>query len=165
MTTSLRRIDELTRDLGARIDPVTNGPVISSTMETTMPGVFAAGNGVHIHDLVDYVADEAYLAGRGATQFVTGKAPPADNIRLIPGENVAYCVPQTISTDREHTLYLRVRRPLEKSWLRLGEVYEKRLRYVVPGEMVSLKVRPRFLQDFHGGSLKIDVVERVEAVK
>ncbi len=130
-----------------------------------MPGVFAAGNGVHIHDLVDYVADEAYLAGRGAAKFVTGKAPPADNIRLIPGENVAYCVPQTISTDREHTLYLRVRRPLEKSWLRLGEVYEKRLRYVVPGEMVSLKVRPRFLQDFHGGSLKIDVVERVEAVK
>ena len=52
------------------------------------------------------------------------------------------------------------RRSLEKSWLRLGEVYEKRLRYVVPAEMVSLKVRPRFLEQFHGDTLRIDIEPR-----
>ncbi|MDJ0770566.1 MAG: FAD-dependent oxidoreductase [Ilumatobacter sp.] len=152
--------NELTRTIGAHIDPVTRGPIVTSTMETSRPGVFAAGNVVHIHDLVDYVADEALLAGRSAGDHVTGHAPFADNVRLVPGENVRYCVPHTISTDRDHTVYLRVRRPLEKSWLRLGDLYEKRLRYVTPGEMVSLKVRPKFLADFHDAALRIDIVAR-----
>ncbi|MEZ5380237.1 MAG: FAD-dependent oxidoreductase [Microthrixaceae bacterium] len=156
---------ELARKLGAHIDPVTRGPVVGATMETSRPGVFAAGNVVHIHDLVDYVAQEATLAGRGAGDYVTGHRPPADNVKLVPGENVASCVPQTISTDREHTVYLRVRQPLEKSWLRLGDVYEKRLRYVVPAEMVSLKIRPRFLEGFHDEALRVDVVPREEEAR
>ena len=60
-------------------------------------------------------------------------------------------------------VYLRVRQSLEKSWLRLGDVYEKRLRYVVPAEMVSLKIRPRFLADFGGDELRIDIEPRDEA--
>ena len=145
-----------------RIDPATSGPVVSSTMETSRDGVFAAGNVVHIHDLVDFVSEEAMLAGENAGRFVTGRRPPADNIRLTAGINVASIVPHTISSDREHTVYLRVRQPLEKSWLRLGDVYEKRLRYVVPAEMVSLKIRPRILEHFHGDALTIDIVARVE---
>ena len=154
--------NELGRTLGARLDHVTRGPVVTSTMETSRRGVFAAGNNVHIHDIVDFVAVEAGLAGRGAGDHVTGHVPVRDNVQLVPGENVAYCVPHTISTDREHTVYLRVRSPLEKSWLRLGDVYEKRLRYVVPAEMVSVKVRPKFLADFHDEALRIDVVPRDE---
>ncbi|MCB9373819.1 MAG: FAD-dependent oxidoreductase [Microthrixaceae bacterium] len=153
---------ELARSLGARIDPVTRGPVVSSTMETTRPGVFAAGNSVHIHDLVDFVVEEAQLAGRSAAAHVLGGSAPRDNVTLVPGENVRYCVPHTISTDREHTVYLRVRRPLERSWLRLGDAYEKRLRYVVPAEMVTVKVRPRFLEGFSSEALRVDVVPREE---
>ena len=48
------------------------------------------------------------LAGRAAGDYVTGRRPPADNIRLLPGDNVAYCVPHTLSTDREHIVYMRV---------------------------------------------------------
>ena len=154
--------NELSLKLGLRIDPTTSGPVVSSTMETSRDGVFAAGNVVHIHDLVDFVSQEALLAGENAARFVMGRRPPADNIKLNAGVNVASVVPHTISSDREHTVYLRVRQPLEKSWLRLGDVYEKRLRYVVPAEMVSLKVRPRFLEHFHGDSLTIDLVPRDE---
>ena len=154
--------NELGRTVHARLDHVTRGPVVTSTMETTRRGVFAAGNSVHIHDIVDFVAVEAGLAGRSAGDHVTGRVPVSDNVQLVPGENVAYCVPHTISTDREHTVYLRVRTPLEKSWLRLGDVYEKRLRYVVPAEMVSVKVRPRFLSGFHDEALRIDVVPRDE---
>ncbi len=154
--------NEFSQTIRAHIDHVTRGPVVTSTMETSRPGVFAAGNAVHIHDIVDFVAVESHLAGIGAADHVRGVAPPTDNVRLVPGENVAYCVPHTISTDREHTVYLRVRRPLEKSWLRLGDVYEKRLRYVVPAEMVSVKVRPKFLANFHDDALRIDVVARDE---
>ena len=154
--------NELSQRLGLRIDPATSGPVVSSTMETSRDGVFAAGNVVHIHDLVDFVSQESLLAGENAGRFVTGRRPPADNVRLSAGINVASIVPHTISSDREHTVYLRVRQPLEKSWLRLGDVYEKRLRYVVPAETVSLKIRPRFLERFHGDTLTIDIVPRVE---
>jgi len=154
--------NELSQKLGLRIDPATAGPVVSSTMETSRDGVFAAGNVVHIHDLVDFVSEEALLAGENAGRYVTGRRPPADNIKLNAGANVASVVPHTISSDREHTVYLRVRNPMERSWLRLGDVYEKRLRYVVPAEMVSLKVRPRFLEHFHGDSLTIDITPRDE---
>lgn len=152
--------NELSRQLNLRFDPVTSGPVVSSTMETSMNGVFACGNVVHIHDLVDFVTQEALLAGRNAGRHVTGKPLPTDNVRLVPGENVAYCVPHTISTDREHTVYMRVRRPLEKCSLRLGDSYEKKLRYVFPAETLTLKIRPAFLHNFHGDALPVHVLPR-----
>ncbi|MBT3358154.1 MAG: FAD-dependent oxidoreductase [Rhodospirillales bacterium] len=152
--------NELSRQLNLRMDPVTGGPIVTSGMETSMDGVFAGGNVVHIHDLVDFVSQESLLAGRGAGEYVTGDHPPVDNIRLSPGENVAYCVPHTISTDRPHTVYFRVRKPLEKCSIRFGDVLEKKLSYVFPAEMVTLKVQPKFLQKFHGDALSVDVVPR-----
>lgn len=154
--------NELSAKLGLMLDPATGGPIVTSTMETSRAGIFAAGNVVHIHDLVDFVSQEALLAGRCAGEYATGSARPRDNIRLMAGANIASIVPHTISSDREHVVYLRVKRSLEKSWLRLGDVYEKRLRYVVPAEMVSLKVRPRFLADFGGDALRIDIEPRDE---
>lgn len=152
--------NELSQQLNLRMDPVTSGPIVTSSMETSMDGVFAGGNVVHIHDLVDFVSQESLLAGRNAGLYVTGQRPPADNIRLAPGENVAYCVPHTISTDRPHIVYFRVRRPLEKCSIRFGNVLEKKLTYVFPAEMVTLKVQPKFLENFHGDALSVDVVPR-----
>lgn len=152
--------NELSRHLRVRLDPVTGGPVVNSAMETSRDGLFACGNVVHVHDLVDFVSQEALLAGRSAGAFASGERPRSDNVRLVPGENVRYCVPHTISTDREHTVHMRVSKPFEACTLHLGAVHAKPLRYAVPGEMVTLKVRPRFLEDFHGDTLKIDVLPR-----
>ncbi len=154
--------NELSQRINLRLDPVTTGPVVTSSMETTHDGVFACGNVVHIHDLVDFVSEESLLAGRSAGEYVTGKRRPADNIRLIPGENVAYCVPHTISSDREHTVYLRVRRPEGKCSIHFGDQYRRKLLYVFPAEMVTVKMRPKFLHNFHGDSLRVDVVPRPE---
>lgn len=152
--------NELSQQLHLRIDPATGGPVVNSTMETSLDGVFGCGNVVHIHDLVDLVSEESQLAGRSAGAYAIGQRPPADNVKLVPGENVAYCVPHTISTDRTHTVYLRVRRPLDLCSIRLGEVYEKKLRYVFPPETVTLTIRPELLQRFHGDALPVHVVPR-----
>ena len=152
--------NELSRQLNLSLDQVTGGPVVDSRMETSMSGVFAGGNVVHIHDLVDFVSQESLLAGRGAGTYLSGARPPADNIRVIPGENVAYCVPHSIASERPHTLYMRVRRPLEKCLIRFGDVLEKKLTYVFPAEMVSLKVRPGLLEKFHGDALKVDILPR-----
>ncbi len=152
--------NELSRKIDLRLDPVTSGPVVNSTMETSMNGVFACGNVVHIHDLVDFVSEESVLAGRNAGAYITGRRPPKDNIRLLPGDNVAYCVPHTLSSEREHIVYMRVRKPIEKCSVRFGEVLEKKLRYVFPAEMVNIKVKPQFLENFHGDALRVDVVQR-----
>lgn len=157
--------NELSRQLRLRLDPVTQGPVVSSAMETSRDGVFACGNVVHIHDLVDFVSAEAELAGRHAGCYATGRTPADDNVRLQPAANVAYCVPHTVSTDREHVVYLRVRRPMEHCRLRLSTpdgsvVHERRLRYVVPAEMVNLRLRPALLEHFHGDALLVEVLQR-----
>ena len=156
-------------EMRLRLDPVTRGPLVTSTMECTRDGVFACGNVVHIHDIVDFVSAEATLAGYSAGQYVAGALPRADNVRLQPGKNVAYCVPHTISTEREHIVYLRTRRQLGACTLRLvgpseQVVYARKLRYVFPAEMVNLKLRPAILQQFHGDRLRIDVVASEAAV-
>ena len=157
--------NELSRQLRLRLDPVTQGPVVTSTMETSRDGVFACGNVVHVHDLVDHVSEESTLAGRSAGAYATGNAPAPDNVRLVPGENVRYCVPHTITTDREHVVHMRVTHPFEACTLKLGDAYARPLRYAFPGEMVTVKVRPRFLEGFHDDSLRVSVVEREEGAR
>ncbi len=152
--------NELSYGLRLRMDPLTNGPLVSSIMETSMDGVFAAGNVVHINDLVDWVSEEAAFAGRWAAESLHGHRPPADNVRLIPGDNVASVVPHSISTNREHTIFLRARRMFEKSAIRFGEIYTKKVRYVCPAETVSVTLKPAFLDRFPGGALRIDIYPR-----
>jgi NADPH-dependent 2,4-dienoyl-CoA reductase/sulfur reductase-like enzyme len=151
--------NELSRRFGMRMDPLTNGPMVTSTFETTTPGVFAAGNVVHINDLADWVTEEALIAGRSAGQFVTGSMPPADNVRLVPGENVAQVVPHTLATDRDHTVYVRVRKPIyDKTTIKLGSLYRRKVNAVVPSEMVTLKLRSQMVADFHGDALTVHAV-------
>ena len=157
--------NELSRQLRLRLDPVTQGPVVTSTMETSRDGVFACGNVVHVHDLVDHVSEEATLAGRAAGAYATGNAPAPDNVKLVPGDNVRYCVPHTITTDREHIVHMRVTHPFEACTLKLGDAYARPLRYAFPGEMVTVKVRPRFLEGFSGDSLQVSVEAREEGAR
>jgi len=152
--------NELSRTLSLRMDPVTGGPVVASNMETSHDGIFACGNVVHIHDLVDFVSQESLLAGREAGRYARGDQRPADNIKLTTGANVSYCVPHTISSDRSHNIYLRVRKPMDKCAIRLGDLHERKMRYAFPAEMINLEVTPDFLENFHGDTLRIDVEPR-----
>ena len=128
--------NELAERLAMQQDVNTGGPVVSSTLETSLPGVFACGNVLHVHDLVDYVTGESLLAGQFAGEWACGVRRPRDNVRLVPGANVRYCLPHTLSPGRGHTLYLRVKAPLRPCKLRVGDL----------------------LDAFHGDSLRIDVV-------
>ena len=90
--------NELSRQLQLEMDPATGGAVVTSALETSRPGIFACGNVVHIHDLVDFAAAEAALAGTYAGQYACGHRPPPDTLRLQAGENVASCVPHTLAS-------------------------------------------------------------------
>lgn len=149
--------NELSQALGVELDVITNGPRVSSTLQTSLPGVFACGNVLHVHDLVDYVTQEALLAGRFAGEYAQGIRRPRDNIRVVPGHNVRYCVPHTLSPGRAHTLYLRCKEPLKGCTLSVGDLAARRLPFVVPAEMIMFHVKPEILDAFHGESLRIDI--------
>jgi len=89
--------NELSTQLGAAMNPATGGPVVNESLETSVPGVFACGNVLHVHDLVDYVSEEAAEAGASAAKFVRGALSRGGReIRLVPGEGVKYTVPCAI---------------------------------------------------------------------
>ncbi len=156
--------NELSQSLGIILDPITSGPRVSSTMETSMPGLFACGNVLHVHDLVDFVTREALLAGRFAGEWARDIRRPRDNIRLVPGDNVRYCVPHTLSPEREHTIYLRCKEPMKPCFLRVGDLLERKLKFVVPAEMITIKLKPDMLERFQGDALRVDIVPATGAV-
>jgi hypothetical protein len=109
---------------------------------------------------VDYVSAEAALTGGFAGEYAQGLRRPQDNIRLLPGQNVAYCVPQTLSPGREHTIYMRCREPMRPCVMQVGDLLEKKLPFVVPAETIVLKLKPDLLDRFHGDALRIDIRPR-----
>ena len=131
--------NELSLKAGVELDPITGGPFVNDRMETSISGIFAGGNVVHVNDLVDSVTLEAEVAGACATDYAMGKVPPTRRkIILKAGENIRYIVPHTICAEKEVTLSMRVREPGEKIRLRIGDILTRSLRVVNPSEMLKV---------------------------
>ena len=144
--------NELSINAGVELDPVTGGPIVNEVMETTIPGIFAGGNVVHVHDLVDNVSREAESAGANAAAFAMQQISPAKRqISLKAGENIRYIVPHTITGQKETTLYMRVREPQDKVRLKVGDVLSKGIRVVKPSEMIKVQLSSRELAKIDGG--------------
>ena len=104
--------NELTRAAGIPIDPITNGALVDEHCQTQISGIFACGNVLQVHDLVDYVSEEAERAGIGAAQYIGGLAESCTTIRTLPGNGVRYVLPQVIhSKEQDVSLFLRVTEP------------------------------------------------------
>ena len=140
--------NELSRAAGVEIAPFTNGPKVDQHRQTSLPGIYAAGNVVHVHDLVDFVSDEADIAGKFAALDAQGRLEPVVStvaVKLVDG--VRTCVPQVLHLPREGEatrLFMRVGAPARKVTLEVkcgGEVLVKRLFPVVkPSEMITLDI-------------------------
>jgi NADPH-dependent 2,4-dienoyl-CoA reductase/sulfur reductase-like enzyme len=132
---------------GARIDPATSGPEVSERLETSVEGIFVAGNELHVHDLVDFVSEEGELAGRAAAAHALGQmaAGPTEAIRVTCGEGVGSLTPQRVDdASAEVTLRLRVRRRMQDARIVVrsrGEVVkDASRRIVVPSEMQTVRL-------------------------
>lgn len=162
--------NELTKLTGATITTDTAGPLVDNRMETTINGLFAAGNVVHVHDLADDVSLAGQLAGAEAAHYALGQGDGGDvaRLRVLAGENVRSVVPQLLRLDdletRELELQLRVRRPMEFACLvefivAGARVGSRRLDYVRPGEMVSVKLSRKVVNALASGAdLTVSVV-------
>ena len=142
--------NELSREAGLAIDPVTGGPRVNGRLATSAPGIFACGNVLHVHDLVDYVSQEAALAGRQAAAWLRSPAPAARSIPLRAGPGVRYTVPQSLDAlDEPVTIRFRVDTIYRDRYVSLyldGErLIHRRRRVLAPGEMEQLTLTPEQL--------------------
>lgn len=108
--------NELTREAGIAISPVTSGALVDENCQTSIEGIFACGNVLQVHDLVDYVSDEAERAGIGAAAYVLGENKGSISVATKAGKGVRYVLPQTVHTDsgKDTALFLRVTEPFGK---------------------------------------------------
>jgi len=150
--------NELSSMAGVELDPVTGGPIVDEMRQTSVPGIFAGGNVVHVHDLVDNVSWESELAGASAAMFAMGtKWPETWKIALKSGRNIRYVVPHTISGERELTLYMRVGEVEEGVRLKIGGIASKALRVVKPSEMLKVELSTAQLKKLKRGTKEMVV--------
>ena len=157
--------NELTRMAGIPIDPVTNGAYVDENCQTQLPGIFACGNVLQVHDLVDYVSEEAERAGLAAAKLVSARPEPDTQISVQAGQGVRYVLPQTIhSRKQDISLFLRVTKPFGKVKFTVtaGEqvlTTANRLK-AAPGEMEKLTLKAEHLQTVTGPiTVSLEVME------
>jgi NADPH-dependent 2,4-dienoyl-CoA reductase/sulfur reductase-like enzyme len=132
-------------EAGIVMDPRTRGPVVDENYMTSIPGVFACGNGLHVHDLVDFVTHQAAKAAEGAVRYLKQETSSENGIAAVPGENVGYVVPGILHPKKlppAIEFYFRVRKPMNSGTITvrsgdqvIRQVHKEKL---VPSEMEQL---------------------------
>ena len=143
--------NELSKQAGISIDAVTNGAAVDQNRQTSVPGIFACGNVLHVHDLVDFVSEEAEIAGKAAADYIRGCCDTELPIPITVDGKIRYTVPQVITQKKDVTVYFRVSDVYQNVTVRVScgaqiLLSRKRLR-VAPGEMESLTLTENLLQN------------------
>lgn len=138
--------NELSKSAGVEINPATNGPWVDSTLMTSVPGIFACGNVLHVHDLVDFVVEESRRAGSFAADWLSGKRPGKE-LRVKTGPNVRYVNPSRVDPERENKLYLRSLVVKNDAVLEIKvdgrAVRSQKKPHVQPSEMLTVTLGPK----------------------
>ena len=158
LSTGLIPENELSRGAGVEMNPVTSGPVVNEILETNIPGVFACGNVLHVHDLVDYVSEEATRAGENAAKYVQNGCKDekeGSDIRLVATEGARYTVPCTVNVsrmDENLTVRFRVGAVFKDSFVSVyfddERVQHRKKRIMAPGEMEQIILQKKKLADY-----------------
>jgi thioredoxin reductase len=144
--------NELSRKAGVLIDPLTSGPYVDNDFQTNIEGIFSAGNVVHVYDLVDWVTEAGFIAGKAAAIYAQGSSPvKKEMISMKAGSNIRYMVPHKINktslAQGELRMQMRVSSPIEQPvWVEVTDgknlITRRGLPYARPGEMVTLSLKP-----------------------
>ena len=148
--------NELSRGLGVDMEVVTNGPVVNESLETSIEGVFACGNVLHVHDLVDFVSEEAAMAGKNAVRYIKGEnAAEVARIDIIPTDGVRYTVPKYIRPENmadSLTVRFRVGGVYKNCYISTyfddERVMRRKRPVVAPGEMEEIKLSKAKLAEY-----------------
>ena len=151
--------NELSRSVGIHLDRITGGAIVDQYRETSHEGIFACGNVLHVHDLVDFVTQEAQTAGEGAAKYILNKKDyPQFKFHTKGINGVRYIVPQRISVDgawEPVKLYFRVGQVYTNATVKVTRngnvIYANKKRKLAPGEMENIVIKPEDIQDFNEG--------------
>jgi thioredoxin reductase len=149
--------NELSKDAGVEMETVTNGPIVNESLETSVSGIFACGNVLHVHDLVDFVSEEASVAGKNAAKYVNEtKNEDEKPIPILATDGVRYTVPKKIRTNRmedELIVRFRVGGVYKNSYIAVylndKQIIHKKKQIMAPGEMEEIKLKKSLLEEIN----------------
>ncbi|RDY25269.1 pyridine nucleotide-disulfide oxidoreductase, partial [Romboutsia weinsteinii] len=156
--------NELSVEAGVNLDIKTSGPIVNNTMATNIDGVFACGNVVHVHDLVDFVTKESKIAGKNAALYCLNTLEQNKTVDTIAGKGIGYIVPQhiDINSKEDVNLFMRVQNICQNKKLvvRSGDniVLEKKRLHMIPSEMESINLKYDTLKNITG-NISVSVEE------
>jgi NADPH-dependent 2,4-dienoyl-CoA reductase/sulfur reductase-like enzyme len=148
--------NELTKGAGVPLSPRTRGAIVYQNRETLIDGIFACGNVLQVHDLVDFVSEESETAGVGAAEYVLNGAKERDVIECTNGQNISYVLPQKIDRNMQGNvkLYFRVTNTFKDCTIKgtsNGKViFERKKRVATPGEMETVLLTEQKLKEIDG---------------
>lgn len=153
--------NELSRSCNVALNPVTGGALVDDAHMSSQPGIFACGNVLHVHDLVDFVSEEAESCARSVVEYLRGGERPVASIGCSAGEGVRYVVPNRVTCGKTVRFYMRSQRVLDRARLiALGaagqEIAVRDLRYVKPAEMIAWELE---VPETAGDSIAFKLVE------
>ncbi len=153
--------NELTKSAGIPLDGVTGGAIVDGGRQTEAEGIFACGNVLHVHDLVDYVSEEAAIAGISAVNYIKGEGKRDADIRIVTDGNARYSVPQRITSIEDTTVYFRVRDVFRdaKIVVKHGDkvLVSKKKQKLAPGEMETVKLTRDMLSEIKSGTVTLGI--------
>ncbi len=153
--------NELTKGASIVLDRVTNGAVVDQNRSTEIPGIFACGNVLHVHDLVDYVSEEAAIAGKAAAAFVEGQRTGELALRLVTDGRVRYTVPQCVTACTPVTVYFRVADVYRNARVIVRDgkrvLINKKKPKLAPGEMETVTLTEDMLRAVESDTLSFSI--------
>lgn len=162
--------NELSEGANVKLSPVTGGAVVDDTLQTSVPGIFACGNVLHVHDLVDHVSAESLRAGKAASDYVQGKKTAARIVNVLDGEGVRGAVPQKLHIPAEGEtaapvdIMFRPARVYENAAVvvRAGnmELLRKKSRILTPGEMAVVTLTEKMMQALSSADVVVEIAQK-----
>lgn len=153
--------NELSKSAGIQLDRITSGAIVDQNRQTSCDGIFACGNVLHVHDLVDFVSEEAEIAGKSAAQYIRTGNESKENILITTNEKIRYTVPQRITSKQDITIYFRVSNIYRNVKINIYNgkelIFSKKKARVAPGEMENIVLKKEILEEVV--SLRIELEE------
>lgn len=155
--------NELSKTIDIKLNEITGGPIVDQHMQTNIPGVFACGNVVHVHDIVDDVSESAEIAGKYAALSIEKRFDQNITAKMIEGENVSYIVPQILTgkIQEDVVFYFRVKQEMKDVNIIISKdkeiIFKKIEKIVKPPEMIKINIPHEKLQDLKGKKIVIYV--------
>ena len=154
--------NELSCGAEVEMSGVTNGAVVNQDRETSIEGVFACGNVLHVHDLVDFVSEEAEIAGKAAANYIKGESKKSTHINIKTDSKIRYTVPQIITEQKDTKVYFRVDNIYKNVKVNVfsGEkqIVSKKKQKVAPGEMEYITLKGEMLTDLQELEIALEVL-------